>query len=525
MSRRAVICLFFGVILLATLPAWASLQQFAVFIGNNRGDAGETPLRYAESDATRLRDALTEVGRFPPENTVLLLGQNSQEVQRVLISVNDRVRAGVSEPATRVVLFVFYSGHADASSLHLSGTHLELSTLEQLVRSSAAGFRVLIVDACRSGVLTRVKGGRSAPPFPITVSAHLPGQGVVFLTSSSANEDAQESDALRGSFFTHYFRTGLLGPADRDASGEVTLDEAYRYAYENTLRASSRSWAGLQHPTYRYELRGQGGIVLAYLRATQGGRGVLRFPEGRTYLVFEGTEQGGVAGEVPVFARPRVLSLRAGGYFVRGRTAGSLLEGQVRVTAGMTLEVADSMLSRVEYAQLVRKGAEEQHLVHGPQLAYLFRTALPNQQGLCHGAALAYPIVSRTMEWVPRLYFCRGGFANAALSASTSQFATELEVATAWDFSWGTPRLLVVGGVSLLRQEFDGSVSVPSRNSLSGYAGVGAGLTVMLHDGMYAFAQGTGEAHLLPMSATGSGAEQVVGAGVYRQMLGLGKYW
>ena len=49
--------------------------------------------------------------------------------------------------------------------------------------------------------------------------------------------------------------------------GAVAVDEAYRYAYENTLRASSRSAAGLQHPAFQYDVRGQGKIVLTRLAA------------------------------------------------------------------------------------------------------------------------------------------------------------------------------------------------------------------------------------------------------------------
>src|SRR4051812_37133854 len=83
-----------------------------------------------------------------------------------------------------------------------------------LVRGSAATFRILAVDSCRSGALTRVKGGR--PPFDIRIDEHLSEQGLVLLTSSAADEDAQESDALRGSFFMHHFVSALLGAADAD---------------------------------------------------------------------------------------------------------------------------------------------------------------------------------------------------------------------------------------------------------------------------------------------------------------------
>src|SRR5437868_14420464 len=123
----------------------------------------------------------------------------------------------------------------------MGGTQLDLSELEQLVRGSAAGFRLLILDACRAGALARVKGGAPIPPFDIQLGERVAGEGAVFLTSSSASEDSQESDEIKGSFFTHALVSGLRGAADANGDGRVTLDETYRYAYDATLRASSRS--------------------------------------------------------------------------------------------------------------------------------------------------------------------------------------------------------------------------------------------------------------------------------------------
>ena len=57
----------------------------------------------------------------------------------------------------------------------------------------------------------------------------------------SAGEDAQESDDIKGSFFTHHLVSALRGAADEDMDGRVVLEEAYRYTYNETLRASNRT--------------------------------------------------------------------------------------------------------------------------------------------------------------------------------------------------------------------------------------------------------------------------------------------
>ena len=55
------------------------------------------------------------------------------------------------------------------------------------------------------------------------------------MTSSSENEAAQESERLRGSFFTHALLTGVRGAADASGDGKVTLGEAYQFAFNETL--------------------------------------------------------------------------------------------------------------------------------------------------------------------------------------------------------------------------------------------------------------------------------------------------
>jgi hypothetical protein len=383
--------------LLSTSTASAAVRRYALVVGNNRGDAGDLDLRYAETDAQRVYDVLKDLGRFEPADMVLLRGEEATRAEATLIALNDRVRATIAA-GSDALLFVYYSGHAGADALHMAGTHLDLTLLEQLVRGSAATFRVLAVDACRSGALTRVKGGQSAPPFALRIDEHLSEQGLVMLTSSAANEDAQESDALQGSIFTHYFVSALLGAGDSDGDGRVTLEEAYRYAYEATLRSTSATWAGAQHPTFRYELRGMGKLPLSELAAVTGSRAWLVFPAGKTYLVLRGGEGGAVVGEVTEYAGGRGLSVRAGHYFVRGRTADALLEGELDAAPGASVEVDDRRLRRVEYARLVRKGGGAKRSAAGPEAGYFFQTALENAATLCQGGVRRLRRPSRERE-------------------------------------------------------------------------------------------------------------------------------
>src|SRR5882672_6973984 len=288
-----------------------------------------------------------------------------------------------------------------------------MDELESLVRGSSARMRVLVVDACRSGSLTRVKGASVAPAFDIRLRRTEASEGAVFLTSSSANEDAQESDAIGGSFFTHYFVSGLLGAADVDGNGRVTVAEAYAYAYGATLRASSRSLVGPQHPTFAYDFKGREDVVLTVLEAREGRQaGYLTLGADRAYLVMRDGPDGQVVAEVAGDAPTRRLVLPPGRYFLRGRGRDDLLEGPVVVQADGERRVGDDELVRTAYARLVRKGAGVIDRLHGVHAGYGMHTGFWRGSRSCHGAYAGYEVVTQGVSWSARAFGCRGGFTN-----------------------------------------------------------------------------------------------------------------
>ncbi|HET9988985.1 MAG TPA: caspase family protein, partial [Kofleriaceae bacterium] len=219
--------------------ARAEVERFAVIVGDNAGAADEQRLRFAESDAQHVAELLGEVGGVPEENQVVLRGKSADQMRRALIATNERIRTG-QHAGRDAVLIVYYSGHGDADALHLGDSQLSLRELEALVRGSAAQVRILVIDACRSGAVTRVKGGRPAPPIVLSNTEELDGEGVIVLTASAAGEDAQESDDVGGSFFTHYLLSALRGAADDNGDQLVTVAEAFRYTRDRTILASAR---------------------------------------------------------------------------------------------------------------------------------------------------------------------------------------------------------------------------------------------------------------------------------------------
>lgn len=117
--------------------------------------------------------------------------------------------------------------------------------------------------------MIRTKGGTRKPPFLVDASSSV--KGYAFLTSSAEDEAAQESERLKGSFFTHALVTGLRGAANASRDGRVTLHEAYQFAFYNTLDKTQATAAGPQHPGYDIRLVGSGDLVLTDTRSTGAG--------------------------------------------------------------------------------------------------------------------------------------------------------------------------------------------------------------------------------------------------------------
>jgi hypothetical protein len=452
--------------------AGAAIERFAVLIGNNVGAADEARLRFAEQDAVKVQDVLRDLGQFRPENLLLLRGEGAETVRSALITVNQRLRNRLAEGRGEILLFVYYSGHADAEALHLGGTRLPVRELRELVGGSAATIRLLVMDACRSGSLTVAKGGTRAPPLSIQIEPTLAGEGALFLASSSINEDAQESDELRGSFFTHYLTTGLVGAADADRDGRVTVAEAYRFAYDETLRASSRTLAGLQHPTFRYQWSGQGDLVLTDLELHARARGTLALPPGRGYLVIAGGPDGPIVGEIGPYQLTRQLSVRPGSFFIRGRGSDDLLEGAVTLAAGERRDVSEQELTRIRYARLVRKGGGPRS-VQGPTIGYRLRTTLGSDTGLCQGVTVGYGVELERLNVGGRVNLCRAARDSGELVEHADELTAVIRLAHAWDLAALTADLGAVAGGGVLRQTFVTTGEAPERLSATALFGIG----------------------------------------------------
>ena len=450
----------------------AAEHRFALVVGADEGTGTDAPLRFAEEDARRVARTLVDVGGVKPEDILVLDGARAEDVERALERLADRLATEVGEGDSARV-FVYYSGHADGTALHLYGTEFPLDTLRQDVEALDADVRLLVVDACQAGELLRTRGGAQVEPFDIEVAEALSSEGMVVITSAAAGEDAMESDRLQGGVFTHQLIAGMSGGADRDADQRVTLEELYRYTYDRTL-AYTTTTPVMQHPGFDVDLTGSTELVLSELGGRRTGR--LEMDEGGLYVLFE-EPSGRLLTEVDVPAGG-TLALPAGTYRVLRREKDRVYGGKVQVLASQTARVDDLQL--LPMGQGARRGETiETHIPLALQLGAA-PSMSPNDLGWGPGLSAGVRLEPKTFSVALGVRAWQASSSNEDLVLTQSTLGGWASAVRFKDIGRLSPGLGLAAGFDTTWQTFDTTGTAETRTSWSGRLGPTARLDVAI---------------------------------------------
>ena len=241
----------------ASTPA----SPFVIVVGNNHSfKASLKKLKYAQDDASRMAEALQKVGHINPERLILLQGNSLHEFQETVDQFLFKIKRESGEELSKFIFY--YSGHSDESGLHFKDGLLAKDDFHNFLEATPARTKVVIIDGCFSGALA-VKGINKSEPFETPKFQFDEPSGTVFLSASSSDEFAYESETYQGSLFTHNLVSGLYGKADGNLDDVVTAWELYQYAFRQTRLQSLTSPSGGQNPEFSTRLAGKGAVALA----------------------------------------------------------------------------------------------------------------------------------------------------------------------------------------------------------------------------------------------------------------------
>jgi len=501
----------------APTPA-VRLRRFALLVGVDDGGPTRVRLRYAATDAKAVGRVLQSLGGVAPEDVVFVSTPTRAAFDGAFTDIEQRLRAGAT-PGVRRELLVYYSGHSDEEGLLVGRDRIGYDELRARVQRAPADLRLVILDSCASGAFTRHKGGVKRPPFLLDASTDM--RGHAFLTSSAADERAQESDRIAASYFTYYLVSGLRGAADVNQDRRVTLQEAYQFASQETLARTERSQAGPQHAAYEFDLAGTGDMVVTDVRGTQSGLvltpelgGRITVREANGALVAELRKPPGNTIE---------LGLDPGAYVVAMDSGSTIFQANVALVAGKHTPLAAAAFHAAPPREAAVARGDDAPAAAGEPAATATATATPTG-----------PALEPTTAFKAILFPMPGG-ADARANvhglsfgfvADRSARVSGLQLSIGWA---QTDRYLhgaqLSAGANLVQGELDGGAQVTAGANILRGRGRGVQLVggANVVDGAFNGVQVAGGANVITGNMSGlqvAGGANVAGAGRGLQVAG-----
>jgi hypothetical protein len=349
-----IICIF-SINLFATENSESvAVERFALYVAANNGGKEREVLRYAASDAEKLKNTMQEIGGIDNKNSVILTEPNQVEVEKALQEFAKKVNLA-KQTSRRTEFIFYYSGHSDENALLLGEESFGYSQLKSAINSVPSDIHVVMLDSCFSGNFIRAKGGTRQKSFLVDESSVVSGHA--YLSSSSESEASQESDLIQSSYFTHALITGLRGAADSSGDNKVSLNELYYYAFNETLSQTEQSTIGTQHPSYDITLVGSGDLILSDISTAESILVLDSDLAGTIYVRNEITGQ--LVSEIKKSGANKIpLALESGTYKVTMIQENQTLESSVKLKAGRSVSLSIKKFKKVDTIDTRSRGGK-----------------------------------------------------------------------------------------------------------------------------------------------------------------------
>jgi hypothetical protein len=247
-------------------PALVTGDRYALLVGVKTYIPTELKsLKYTENDVTDLAAAL-KAGGYRPDN-VRLLTKAAADTDPSALPLAQNIRSELARlvrdarPGDSVL--VALAGHgvqfknrdesyfcpADARLADQS-TLISLNEVCNQLDKCRAGFKLLLVDACRNDPFADVTRSRAEVNLQSLTRPQekLQPGGTVLLFSCSAGEKAFEDPDLQHGVFFNFVIEGLRGDADLDQDGTVVLPELELFLKKQVKRFVRNKYQSDQRP-------------------------------------------------------------------------------------------------------------------------------------------------------------------------------------------------------------------------------------------------------------------------------------
>ena len=142
--------------------------------------------------------------------------------------------------------------------------------------------------------------------------------------------------------------------ADVSGDGKVTLNEAYQFAFHETLSTTEETQAGAQHPSYDINLSGTGDVVMTDVRQMPAGLIVGKSLHGSLFI--RNADYQLVAEVFKVAGRSLELGLEPGSYDIHFDQKPGKFQANIEIKDGERFGLAPENLFSVDSEKTVSRG-------------------------------------------------------------------------------------------------------------------------------------------------------------------------
>lgn len=218
-------------------------RKIAILIGINDYERCG-PLSFCVQDVEAIRDILLDSrrGGYEPDYVKTLTVREGQKPHRTNIRQTVQNVAAMAKPVDEILFY--FSGHGlthekrayivpyEGSSDDPNESCVALDWIQSQLEQSKASVKVLILDACHSGLeMGKPASGAMSKEFDEALELFSQGVGSVVLSSCQASEVSYELPEMRRGIFSYHFTQGLTGLADTNGDYFVSVTEAYTYTH------------------------------------------------------------------------------------------------------------------------------------------------------------------------------------------------------------------------------------------------------------------------------------------------------
>ncbi|MDO4575226.1 MAG: caspase family protein [Planctomycetia bacterium] len=255
-------------------------RKFALLVGvTDYGDLQS--LQYCVTGVQAVRKELIRLG-FKTEDIQMLYSSAEFKFLPTKMNLQKALNRILSQVKEGDLIFFMFSGHGiekdgaqylclpETDRSNLAETAYSIPKLLKKLDDSPAGFKWVVVDACRE----KVSDSKSANESPLQLITNPPPGIFLFQSCRSGEfsyEPALPPDKLPAGqkplgIFTESFVEALSGKADSDQDGILTLTEVCKYTTEETGR---KAWKFDKTQSPYYELKGSDFILKSDLNRSK----------------------------------------------------------------------------------------------------------------------------------------------------------------------------------------------------------------------------------------------------------------